>query len=146
MSLKLEHQLCFALYSSSRQIIKMYQPLLDPLGLTYTQYITMLALWDTDHVPIKVLTSKLQLDTGTLTPLLKKLEVAQLITRNRDLSDERQVFISLTSKGKELQKDAELIPKKLISCVNLPTQEALMLFSLLQKLHQGIQTSSCHVK
>jgi len=94
--LKLDHQLCFPLYAASRLVVKHYKPLLDPLGLTYTQYITLLALWEEDHQTVTAIGDRLYLDSGTLTPVLKKLEQQGLITRTRRLEDERSVLISLT--------------------------------------------------
>lgn len=112
-SLKLDDQLCFAFYACSRGIMKLYRPLLQELGLTYTQYITLLALWEQDAVTVKELGSRLFLDSGTLTPLLKKLEAMELLTRMRDPKDERNVIITLTGKGQELRHQAQEIPCKL---------------------------------
>lgn len=112
-SLKLDDQLCFAFYACSRGIMKLYRPLLQELGLTYTQYITLLALWEQDAVTVKELGSRLFLDSGTLTPLLKKLEAMELLTRMRDPKDERNVIITLTEKGQALRHQAQEIPCKL---------------------------------
>jgi len=112
--LKLDNQLCFALYVCSKEIIRKYKPLLDPLGLTYTSYITLLALWEEDHINVKDLGKKLYLDSGTLTPLLKKLQNVGLITRNRLKTDERNVSISLTEAGIALKEKAASVPKNLI--------------------------------
>jgi DNA-binding MarR family transcriptional regulator len=112
--LKLDNQLCFALYVSSREIIKKYKPYLDPLGLTYTAYITMLALWEEDNVTVKDLGKRLFLDSGTLTPLLKKLESKKLLIRERRLEDERNVFITLTNQGRLLKKEAANVPRQLM--------------------------------
>lgn len=112
-SLKLDDQLCFAFYACSRGIMKLYRPLLQELGLTYTQYITLLALWEQDAVTVKELGSRLFLDSGTLTPLLKKLEAVELLTRMRDPKDERNVIITLTGKGQALRHQAQEIPCKL---------------------------------
>lgn len=112
-SLKLDDQLCFAFYACSRGIMKLYRPLLQELGLTYTQYITLLALWEQDAVTVKELGSRLFLDSGTLTPLLKKLEAMELLTRMRDPKDERNVIITLTGKGQALRHQAQEIPCKL---------------------------------
>lgn len=111
--MKLEHQLCFAFYTCSREMMKLYRPLLSPLGLTYTQYITLLSLWERDGVTVKELGAKLFLDSGTLTPLLKKLEAMGLITRTRDKEDERSVIIELTAKGQDLREQAAEVPTKL---------------------------------
>lgn len=112
--LKLDNQLCFALYVASKEIIRMYKPLLDPLGLTYTSYIAMLVLWEKDEITIKALGERLSLDTGTLTPLLKKMEADGLLKRRRSPLDERQVYIFLTDKGKQLKKPALEVPKQMI--------------------------------
>ena len=136
MEWKLDQQLCFLLYANSRNIIKLYKKLLDPLNLTYTQYITMIALWEVDHVTVSELGDRLSLDSGTLTPLLKKLEKDGHILRQRDENDERKVFVTLTEKGKKLSIEAKTVPFELIKCVNLPQEEAIQLFHLLTKLHQ----------
>lgn len=111
--MKLDNQLCFAFYTCSREIMKLYRPLLSQFGLTYTQYITLLSLWERDGVTVKELGAKLFLDSGTLTPLLKKLENAGLITRTRDKADERNVIIELTDRGRALQEQAAEVPLKL---------------------------------
>jgi len=116
--LKLENQLCFAVYAFSREITKIYRPYLEPLGLTYTQYLVMIVLWEKDGISLKELGSKLNLDSGTLTPLLKKLEVDGNILRARDKKDERNLIIHLTEKGRQMLKEAEAVPSN-IAC-NLP--------------------------
>ena len=103
--LKLDNQLCFAVYVASKEIIKQYKPFLDPLGLTYTQYITLLALWEKSDISVKELGQRLFLDSGTLTPLLKKLEAMNLIERVRSSDDERLIIVSLTKKGLDLKKE-----------------------------------------
>ncbi len=115
--LKLDNQLCFALYVCSKEIIKKYKPILEPLGLTYTGYITMLALWEEDNLTVKDLGNKLYLDSGTLTPLLKKLESQNFINRIRSSNDERNVVITLTQKGRELKSVAVNVPKDLVCTV-----------------------------
>ncbi len=112
--LALDNQLCFALYVCSKEIIRKYTPLLEPLGLTYTSYITLLSLWEEDNVTLKTLGEKIFLDSGTLTPLLKKMEGQGLITRTRGGKDERTVYIKLTKEGIELKK----------KCINIPAQMA----------------------
>ncbi len=118
--LKLENQLCFAVYAFSREITKIYRPLLEPLGLTYTQYLVMIVLWEKDGISLKELGRKLRLDSGTLTPLLKKLENDEKIIRTRDKRDERNLIIYLTEQGTELMKEAEKVPKN-IAC-SLPLE------------------------
>lgn len=116
--LKLENQLCFPLYVASKEVIKKYRPLLEPLGLTYTGYITMMALWERDHVNVKELGHRLYLDSGTLTPLLKRLEKAGYITRNKDPEDERSLLVDLTPKGRDLKKNAACVPLGMIQGIS----------------------------
>ncbi len=132
--LKLENQLCFPLYAASRQITRLYTPVLEPLGITYTQYITLLALWEEDHQPVKSLGEKLFLDSGTLTPLLKKLESQGYIKRNRSTSDERIVIVSLTAQGHQLKESAKTVPQRIASCVNLPEKDAKDLYRILYEI------------
>lgn len=131
--LKLDNQLCFALYVSSREIIKKYKPLLDPLGLTYTGYITMLALWEKDNITIKSLGERLHLDSGTLTPLLKKLESRGLLVRERRSEDERNVYVTLTDNGHALKKDSANVPRQLISSSSFDEKSTIQLIALLHK-------------
>lgn len=133
-ALKLENQLCFPLYAAARRITGSYAPLLKPLGLTYTQYLVMLVLWEEDNVMVGDLGRKLYLDTGTLTPLLKKMEEHGLILRRRCPDDERCVRVSLTQKGQDLKEQAREIPQKISSCVTLEQDEALQLYHTLYKL------------
>jgi MarR family transcriptional regulator, organic hydroperoxide resistance regulator len=112
--LALENQFCFALYSASLAMTKAYKPFLDKLGLTYPQYLVMLVLWQQDDVLVKSIGEKLFLDSGTLTPLLKRLEASALIARTRDESDERQVRITLTREGRALRKKAQCIPQQVL--------------------------------
>jgi DNA-binding MarR family transcriptional regulator len=108
--LRLDHQLCFALYASSLAMTKLYKPLLDPLGLTYPQYLVMLVLWETDGLAVSQLGERLQLDSGTLTPLLKRLEASGLVQRLRDSADERRVLLQLTREGRALKRAALAVP------------------------------------
>ncbi|MCR4940202.1 MAG: MarR family transcriptional regulator [Treponemataceae bacterium] len=116
--LSLDNQLCFALYVCSKEIIRKYSPILEPLGLTYTSYITLLCLWEKDNVPVKELGKRLFLDSGTLTPLLKKMEGQGILTRTRSQNDERTVFIKLTEEGKALREKCKDIPRQMM-CYNL---------------------------
>ncbi|WP_080838492.1 MarR family winged helix-turn-helix transcriptional regulator [Cohnella massiliensis] len=125
--LKLDNQLCFAIYACSREITKLYAPLLKELGLTYTQYVTMLALWEEDRVSVKQLGSRLLLDSGTLTPLLKKLEAQGLVTRTRDGEDERNVYIALTERGNRLREDACGIPEAIVRKFGIPLEDVFAL-------------------
>ncbi len=133
-NLKLENQLCFPLYACSKEVIKKYKPFLDEINLTYTQYITMMVLWEQEIVNVKELGKFLYLDSGTLTPLLRKLEEKEYITRDRFEEDERNLVISITDKGMELRKKAKDIPKKIGSCINLTDKEAIELYRLLYKI------------
>jgi len=133
-ALLLDNQLCFPLYAASRRIIRLYRPVLDPLGLTYTQYITLLALWERDGETVKALGERLFLDSGTLTPLLKKLEVQGLVRRDRSHEDERNVLIWLTAEGSALKTRAAEVPGQIASCVNLSMPDARELHRLLHLL------------
>lgn len=135
--LKLSNQLCFPLYVCSRQIIKLYTPVLNSYELTYTQYITLLALWEKDGQTVSELCQTLYLDTGTLTPLLKKLEKQGIIIRERSKEDERSVYIRLTSKGHALKEEAKKIPVEIARCVNLPMEDAMTLHRILHQLLTG---------
>lgn len=132
--LRLDNQLCFPLYACSKEIIKRYKPFLDELDLTYTQYITMMVLWERKEMNVKELGEHLYLDSGTLTPLLKKLEAKGYITRQRMKTDERNVLIQITQAGEYLKEDAVHIPGEMSQCVNLETQEAKVLYILLRKI------------
>lgn len=118
--LALDNQFCFALYSASLAMTKTYKPFLDKLGLTYPQYLVMLVLWQQDDVLVKAIGEKLFLDSGTLTPLLKRLEASSLIERKRDESDERQVRITLTREGRTLKKKAQSIPHRILCASGQP--------------------------
>lgn len=133
-SLKLKNQLCFPLYACSKELIKRYKPLLDKLDLTYTQYIAMMVLWEYDSINVKKLGDMLYLDSGTLTPLLKKLESKGYITRNRDTVDERNLIISITDAGKKLKNEAVCVPGEISKCVCLTEKEAMELYRLLYKV------------
>lgn len=132
--LKLENQLCFPLYACSKEIIRKYKPFLDPLGLTYTQYITLLALWEEDNLTVKALGEKLYLDSGTLTPLLKKMELQSLITRVRSSDDERNVYIKLTEEGRGLRYKAAEVPEQIGKCISLSPEEVRFLHQTLYKI------------
>jgi len=122
--LALDNQFCFALYSASLAMTKTYKPFLDTLGLTYPQYLVMLVLWQQDDVLVKAIGEQLFLDSGTLTPLLKRLEASNLIVRARDDADERQVRITLTKEGRALKKKAQDIPRQVL-CASGQPQAAL---------------------
>lgn len=132
--LKLENQLCFPLYACAKEIVKRYTPLLEPLGLTYTQYIAMMVMWEHKSLSVKDMGKHLLLDSGTLTPMLKKMEKAGWISRRRSVSDERVVIITITEKGEELHDKAAQIPAKMTQCVTLENSETVQLYTLLHKL------------
>ena len=132
--MKLDNQLCFPLYAAARNITSLYTPYLKPLGLTYTQYITFLVLWENDGISVSEIGSRLMLDNGTLSPMLKKMEQAGYIERNRSKDDDRVVIISLTKKGRDLQEKAKEIPEKVGSCIKLPAEKAKELYELLHEL------------
>ncbi len=115
LALRLDSQICFAVYSTAHAFNRVYKPLLDRLGLTYPQYLVMLVLWERDDVPVKDIGERLFLDSGTLTPLLKRLEKAQLIKRTRSREDERQVLIALTPQGQALQDKAKAVPQSILA-------------------------------
>lgn len=123
--LALDNQFCFALYSASLALTKAYKPILDEIGLTYPQYLVMLVLWERDHLLVKDIGKSLSLDSGTLTPLLKRLESAGLLIRQRNPEDERQVSIILTQAGKELRESAQSIPLRIL-CASGQTAETLI--------------------
>ena len=139
--LALDNQLCFALYVCSKEIIRKYQPILEPLGLTYTMYITLLSLWEGDNVTVKELGSKLFLDSGTLSPVLKKMEEQNLIKRQRSKEDERIVYIVLTDEGKSLKEKCKDIPQKMACCnlIDLNNAEFLLesLHDMMNKIKQN---------
>jgi DNA-binding MarR family transcriptional regulator len=132
--LALENQLCFPLYAAAREVVKLYKPFLDGIGLTYTQYIAMMALWEHKTLNVKTLGKYLYLDSGTLTPLLKKLEKDGLLTRSRSDKDERELVVTLTEKGAALRERALEIPRKLGECMPLTIEEAGTLYTLLYKI------------
>ncbi|MBQ9250067.1 MAG: MarR family transcriptional regulator [Oscillospiraceae bacterium] len=133
-ALKLENQLCFPLYACSREIIKQYKPYLDEIDLTYTQYIAMMVLWEKKAVTVKELGNALFLDSGTLTPLLKKMEAKGLIHRQRSAEDERSLIVSLTEEGEALKEQAVAVPYKMAQCTGLAPEEAAQLYQLLYKM------------
>lgn len=132
--LKLENQLCFPLYACAKEIVRRYTPLLEPLGLTYTQYIAMMVMWEHKSISVKDMGKLLLLDSGTLTPMLKKMEKAGWIQRKRSEIDERMVIITITAKGEELHDKAAEIPAQMSRCVALENEEALQLYHLLNKM------------
>ncbi len=139
--LKLDNQLCFSLYVCSKEIIRMYKPLLDPYGLTYTGYIVMMALWEEDQITVKDLGNKLYLDSGTLTPLLKKLEALGYILRARSSRDERNVYIRLTQKGLDFRTEALKFPEKMVCALDMDMESAGQLLSCLHGMMKHLNNN-----
>lgn len=133
-ALKLENQLCFPLYACSREVIKRYKPFLDELNLTYTQYITMMVMWERRQVNVKELGDCLYLDSGTLTPLLKKMEQKGLVSRARSEKDERNLIVTVTPAGEKLRERAADIPARMAGCTPLSEEETETLYALLYKI------------
>ena len=132
--LALENQLCFPLYACARKVVGMYTPFFKPLGITYTQYIVFMVLWEQDGVSVHELGEKLYLDSGTLTPLLKKMESAGYVRRERSKDDERVTIIYLTDEGRAMREKCESIPLQLGKCMPMELEEAIQLRALLRKL------------
>jgi DNA-binding MarR family transcriptional regulator len=137
-SVALDDQLCFALYAASRAVTARYRPMLEEIGLTYPQYLVMMLLWETDHQTVGQLGSRLALDSGTLSPLLKRLTAAGLVTRHRRVEDERSVAIALTDEGRALQEKAVTISQEMIGAIGFDTQEFSELKSRLQLLIERV--------
>ena len=133
-ALTLRNQLCFPLYACAREVVKLYTPVLDELDLTYTQYIAMMVLWEKGSASVKELGQALYLDSGTLTPLLKKMEAKGLLSRRRSVNDERSLIVTLTEKGEALRDKALPVPEQMSKCMRLTTEEAKELYRLLYKL------------
>lgn len=133
-ALKLENQICFPLYACSKEVVKRYKPYLDKIDLTYTQYITMMVMWDKENISVKELGEYLYLDSGTLTPVLKSLEKKGYVSRNRSKEDERVLIVSITDTGMKLREKAVDIPYQLGSCMTITSDEAKTLYELLYKV------------
>ena len=140
--LKLNHQLCFPLYACARETIKLYTPHLDAIGLTYTQYITMLVLWERTSLTAKELGRILYLDSGTLTPLLKKLEIKGYLTRKRSEADERNLILTVTDAGMALREAALHIPQAMSECLNLEKDEIVMMYRCLYKMLERAESGT----
>lgn len=132
--LKLENQICFPLYACSKEIIKAYKPYLDELDLTYTQYITMMVMWEHKELRVKEVGKFLYLDSSTLTPLLKRLEEKGYVTRRRSTQDERDLIVSVTVQGEALREKAITVPQRLYSCIDIKPEKAQVLYDLLYEL------------
>jgi DNA-binding MarR family transcriptional regulator len=136
--LKLDNQLCFALYACSRSLTRLYRPLLNELGITYPQYLVLMVLWENKQQSIKELGKRLLLDSGTLTPLLKRMETIGLVERNRSKKDERKVFVQLTEKGDALKEQAFAIPKQIFCQSGLTVEEFIRVKGDLEDLLKKI--------
>ena len=137
-ALKLENQLCFPLYACAREVVKKYKPFLDDIGLTYTQYVTMLVLWEKPEITSKEIGERLHLDSGTLTPVIKKLADKDLVTRRRAPEDERNLVVALTDAGLALRDRAARIPGQMAGCVRLDPEDARTLYRILYQLLEGV--------
>lgn len=133
-SLKLENQICFPLYACSKEVVKKYKPFLDKLDLTYTQYITMMVMWEKNSISVKDLGEKLYLDSGTLTPVLKTLEQKNYVSRQRSKEDERLLIVTITDEGLALREKALDVPVQMSSCIKISPEEAKQLYTILYKL------------
>lgn len=133
-ALKLENQMCFPLYACAKEIVRRYKPFLDELDLTYTQYITMMVMWEHRQMNVKELGKYVYLDSGTLTPVLKKLEQKGYVKRKRNTEDERTLTVTITDKGDALRDRAVTVPGKLMKCVDMNEEDSKALYTLLYKL------------
>ena len=137
-ALRLENQLCFPLYACSKEIVKAYRPYLEGLDLTYTQYITMMVLWENKELRVKEVGERLFLDSSTLTPLLKRLEEKGYVTRRRSAEDERDLIVTITPSGEALKEKAVKVPQRLGACVALDPQKAQTLYALLYEVLENL--------
>lgn len=139
--LLLSNQLCFPLYAASKEVVRRYTPMLKDLDLTYTQYIAMMVMWEEETITVKELGERLFLDSGTLTPLLKKMEAKGLIERERSDKDERKVVVTITQEGRDLRAMAMNVPPEMGRCVGLDTEDAVQLHKLLEKVIENVRAS-----
>ncbi|ARI75719.1 MarR family winged helix-turn-helix transcriptional regulator [Halobacillus mangrovi] len=137
--MKLENQICFSLYATTREMTKLYRPLLADLNITYPQYLVLLALWETNPLTVKELGKRLYLDSGTLTPMLKRMETEGLLVRERSKEDERSVVVSLTIKGEEAEEKASCIPDLLLGNIDLDEEKILQLKETLNRMLEATQ-------
>ena len=143
--LLIENQLCFPLYACSKEVVRAYAPFLEPLGVTYTQYLVMMVLWEKESLKVSDLGEELWLESGTLTPVLKKLEAKGYLTRQRSSEDERCVTVTLTKEGEDLKQKAADIPKHMTACMRLQGDEAEQLKALLKKLMKGLEKTEAQI-
>ena len=139
-AIKIDNQLCFPLYACAKEIVRRYKPFLDEIDLTYTQYIAMMVLWEEKEINVKALGKRLYLDSGTLTPVLKRLEQKNLISRQRDSKDERNLIVRLTTEGERLKEKAVEIPYKMAGCVKLDEKDAAVLYRILHNMLQSFES------
>ena len=139
-AIKIDNQLCFPLYACAKEIVRRYKPFLDEIDLTYTQYIAMMVLWEEKEINVKELGKRLYLDSGTLTPVLKRLEQKNLISRQRDCKDERNLIVSLTAEGEQLKEKAVEVPQKMAGCVTLDEKDAADLYRILHNMLQSFES------
>ncbi len=139
-SLKLENQLCFPLYACAKEVVRRYKPFLDEIDLTYTQYITMMVMWEHREISTKEMGTLLYLDSGTLTPVLKTLEKKGHLTRHRSETDERNLIVTITQQGEALKEKAVKIPIQLASCLPMDPQDAMDLYRILKKLLKSFES------
>ena len=140
--LKLENQLCFPLYAASKELVRRYKPHLDKLDLTYTQYIAMMVMWEHKTISLKELGRYLFLDSGTLTPVLQRLEAIGYVNRKRDERDERNLIVTLTEAGQALKARAAFVPGQMAACIRMEPQDAFQLYTLLHRLLDTMQEGS----
>ncbi|MFT6216027.1 MAG: DNA-binding MarR family transcriptional regulator [Roseivirga sp.] len=140
--LKLDYQICFPIYSTSRLITKAYKPFLDKMGLTYPQYLVLMVLWEDDELSVNKITERLMLNTNTISPLLKRMEKMELLNRNRSSKDERSVTVKLTEKGKQLKSEARPIPEKLLGALLTENIELSDVMQLKEMLSEWIKILS----
>ncbi len=139
-SLLLSNQLCFPLYACAKEVVRHYRPFLEKIGLTYTQYITMMLMWEHHEIQLKELGKLLYLDSGTLSPLLKKMEEKGLVTRERSKDDERDMIVTITEKGMAMKADALCIPHDMGKCMNISPEDAQTLYRILYTLLYNINS------
>ena len=141
-ALRLDSQLCFPLWAAAKELVRRYTPFLDELGITYTQYLVLMLLWEKDSVGVKDLGERLLLDSGTLTPLLKKLEAKGLLTRSRSEADERAIIVELSEEGRALKRRAALVPLQMAGCFELEPEEAMQFVGTLRKLTESVRADA----
>ena len=138
--MRLDNQLCFPLYAAARKVTALYTPWLKELGLTYTQYVALLVLWECDEVTVGELCERLMLDNGTVSPMLAKMERAGWVSRTRSADDERVVLVALTKEGRALQDKAKDVPSRVADCISLPENRGRELFDLLHELLESLDS------